>query len=123
MELMIVMVIIVILMSITVFPYSFYMDRYRVEKNFDMLSQEWILAHNDVKNGLLYNSDTHAHLYLDFASGSEQIDIYKSTGATSPRTLYRTISFDSHIQIQSFSGIDLGSSSHVLYHIAPPYGK
>lgn len=120
---MIVMAIIVILMSITLFPYNFYMQRSQVEKNIDSIAQEWILLHNDIKNGLLYDSNAHAHLYLDFASGSEKIDIYESTGTNSPQRLYRTLTLDTGIEIQSFSGISLGWSSHVFYHILPPYGK
>ncbi len=105
---MIVMAIIVILMSITLFPYNFYMQRSQVEKNIDSIAQEWILLHNDIKNGLLYDSNAHAHLYLDFASGSEKIDIYESTGTNSPQRLYRTLTLDTGIEIQSFSGISLG---------------
>lgn len=65
-EIMIVITLVVILMGIALFPYDYYMDRSRVEKNIDMVAQEWILAHNDIKNGLLYDASSHAHLYLHF---------------------------------------------------------
>lgn len=113
---------IAILMGIALFPYGYYMDRSRVEKNIDSISQEWILAHNDVKNGILYDTGSHAHLYLHFATGAESVDIYMSTGGTSPQKIYKTIPLDSNVRIQSFSGIELGSASGIIYHIEPPYG-
>lgn len=119
---MIVTTMIAILMGIALFPYGYYMDRSRVEKNIDSISQEWILAHNDVKNGILYNPDSHAHLYLHFTIGAESVNIYMSTGGTSPEKFYKTLPLEQKIQIQSFSGIELGGTSEIIYHIEPPYG-
>jgi len=120
-ELMIVISMIMILMGISLFPYNYYMDRARVEKNIDTISQEWILAHNDVKNGILYDTESNAHLYVYLFTGSNQMDIYMSTGGASPQKLYKSVALDRGIEIQSFSGIDLGSATGVIYHIIPPY--
>lgn len=113
---------IMILMGITMFPYSYYMDRSRVEKESDMLSQEWILAHSDVKNGTLYDGFSHAHLYFSFRTLSESIDVSLSTGGTSPQKIYKTIRLEKGIEIQSMSGAQLGNTSTLIYHISPPYG-
>lgn len=120
---MIVISMIAILMSISLFPYHFYMDRARVEWQVDALSQEWILAHNEVKNGLLYADNMHAHLYLTFATGSNIIELSVSTGGTSDKKYYKSIVFDEKIKIQSFTGIDLWGASRLIYHITPPLGK
>ncbi len=122
-ELMIVMAIIIILFSITLFPYDFYMERARVEKESDMISQEWILQHNAVRNGLLYSVDSHAHIFLHFATWSSTIEVYESTGMTSPQRLSKSIMLDKNILIQSFTGIEMWSSHDLWYHIVPPYGK
>ncbi len=119
---MIIISMIMILMGITMFPYSYYMDRSRVEKESDMLSQEWILAHSDVKNGILYDGISHAHLYFSFHTGSSTIDVTLSTGGTSPEKIYKTIYLEKGIEIQSMSGLNLGKTSTLTYHIAPPYG-
>lgn len=49
-ELMIVISVIVILTSIGFFPFSYYLERARVEKNIDSLSQEWLILHEDIRN-------------------------------------------------------------------------
>lgn len=53
MEMIIVITIIGILMSIVTLPYNYYMDRSRVERTIDSIAQEWMLAHNNVRNGVL----------------------------------------------------------------------
>ncbi len=121
-EIMIVISMIMILMGITMFPYSYYMDRSRVEKESDMLSQEWILAHSDVKNGILYDGVSLAHLYFSFHTGSNTIDITLSTGGTSPQKIYKTLHLENGIEIQSMSGAQWGNTSTLIYHISPPYG-
>lgn len=99
-ELMIVISMIIILMGITLFPYNYYMDRSRIEKDGDLIAQEWILAHNDVKNGLLYSPDAHAHLYLTFQTGASSILLSVSTGGTSPDRPYKIIPLESKVVIQ-----------------------
>lgn len=56
---MIVIAMIMILMSIGMVPYGYYMDRAQVEKTIDGITQEWVLAHNSVRNGILYDRDHH----------------------------------------------------------------
>jgi prepilin-type N-terminal cleavage/methylation domain-containing protein len=48
-EIMIVISMIAILLSIGLFPYSYYMERARVEKTVDKISQEWIIAHQNIR--------------------------------------------------------------------------
>lgn len=52
MELMIVMAIIGILMTFGLLPYKDYMDRAELSNNIDTISQEWILAHKEIRNWL-----------------------------------------------------------------------
>lgn len=120
---MIVMTMIAILFGIALFPYNYYMDRARVEKNIDHLAQEWILAHNDIRNGYLYDSQSHAHFYLHFPLDAEKVDIYMSTGGTSPQQYLRSIPFDKNVGIRSFSGIELWTATGVVYHITPPLAE
>jgi prepilin-type N-terminal cleavage/methylation domain-containing protein len=48
-EIMIVISMIAILLSTGIFPYSYYMERARVEKTVDKISQEWIIAHQNIR--------------------------------------------------------------------------
>lgn len=107
-ELMLVITMIGILMSITMIPYGYYMDRARVERSIDQVSQEWILAHNNVRNGVLTDNKEHnAHMYVELALGKDTIDMYTSTGGTSVKKLYKTVRLDDNIEILGFSGITL----------------
>ena len=66
MEMIIVITMIGILLSMGTIPYNYYMDRSRVERTIDQIAQEWVLAHNSVKNGVLTNDKSHnAHLYIE----------------------------------------------------------
>ncbi len=124
MEMIIVITIIGILMSIVTLPYNYYMDRSRVERTIDSIAQEWMLAHNNVRNGVLTVAKDHnAYLFVELEKGKDGITLWSSTGWDSPRTLYKTISFDRNIQIQDFSGISLGTATGITYEIMPPYGK
>lgn len=120
-ELMIVISMMLILFGISLFPYNFYMDRARVENSMDIVRQEWILAHNDIKNGLLYENTNHAHAYILLEKGKRSLDIWISSGSTSPKKLYKSIPFEGAVEILDFSGVSLGSSNSILYHISPPY--
>lgn len=120
---MIVIAMILILMSISLFPYGFYMDRARVEKNIDMIAQEWVLAHNDVRNGILYSGSINAHLSLKFQKGSDSIDILMSTGETLSERHYRTIMLDSGIEIIEIDGGSVGTGELFIYRIVPPYAR
>jgi type II secretory pathway pseudopilin PulG len=120
---MIVITMIIILMSITLFPYSYYMDRARVEKNIDMIAQEWVLAHNDIRNGLLYSGSIYAHLSLKFQKGSDTINILMSTGETASERPYRTITLDSGIEIIEIDGGSVGTGDLFIYRISPPSSR
>lgn len=112
-----------ILLSIGTIPYNYYMDRSRVERTIDQIAQEWVLAHNSVKNGVLTSDKNHnAHLYIELEKWSRSIKIESSTGGNLPRSPYKMIPLDSNIEIQSFSGITLGSATGITYEISPPYG-
>ena len=51
MELMIVIVIVGILMGMALLPYGEYMQRARLSNSVDTISQEWVLAHKQIRNG------------------------------------------------------------------------
>ena len=70
-----------------------------------MLSQEWLLAHTAIRNGMLYDGHSHAHMYLYFHTGSQSIEVFLSTGGLSPQRLYWTIHLESAVEIQSIQGI------------------
>ncbi len=65
-ELMIVVSIIMTLMGLVFFPYSYYMQRAYVENSIDIVGQKWILAHKDIRNGKLYDVSTSANKILIF---------------------------------------------------------
>lgn len=52
---MLVIAIIGILMALGMFPYAEYMRRAALSSSVDTVSQEWILAHKEVRNGILYS--------------------------------------------------------------------
>lgn len=120
-ELMIVIAMIMMLFAISIFPYNYYMDRARVENTIDTISQEWILAHNDVRNGILYDDSHHANLYVILKKWSHTIDIMSSVWWDTPKKIYKSFSFDGNEEILGFSGVELGSTQTVSYHIAPPF--
>ena len=109
-EIMIVLSMFLILFSISLFPYNFYMDRARVENSMDTIRQEWILTHQSIKNGLLYDSSSHAHAYISLEKGKKVMDIYTSNGAMGPRKLYKSIPFEGSVEVLDFSGMALGSA-------------
>lgn len=106
MEIMIVITMMMILSSIGMIPYGYYMDRAQVEKTLDMVSQEWILSHNSVRNGILYDTSKHADLYIKFESGAKNIEILLASGSTFSTTEkknYKILSLESKIEILTFS--------------------
>lgn len=121
-EIMIVISMIAILLSIGLFPYSYYMERARVEKTVDKISQEWIIAHQNIRGWLLHEgSGSHAHMYVDMRVGDWFVTFSTSTGGTSTKKEYKKYTFDSTIEILWFSGgIDPNSTS-LTYHITPPF--
>ena len=122
-EIIIVITMIGILLSMGTIPYNYYMDRSRVERTIDQIAQEWVLAHNSVKNGVLTNDKSHnAHLYIELEKWANSIVIQSSTGWDSLRHSYKTIPLDFNIEIQSFSGVIFWSAIGVTYQISLPYG-
>lgn len=86
MELMIVMAIIGILMTFGLLPYKDYMDRAELSNNIDTISQEWILAHKEIRNWL-ENSFTntkdqtevkkHSAIIFEFEKSATKIKKYE----------------------------------------------
>lgn len=137
-EMMIVISIVIVLFSVSIFPYSYYMQRAYVERTIDSIGQEWVIAHKDVRNGKMFDTNKHANLILVFEKWREWIRQYLLSGTTIPtmgelvspssNSNLREISpviFDSNIQILSFSW----SNQHFLndrilaYIIEAPYGR
>lgn len=54
MEVLIVLSIIGIIMTIGILPYWEYMKQARLINGVDLVSQEWILAHKEVRNGIIF---------------------------------------------------------------------
>ncbi|MBP9811954.1 prepilin-type N-terminal cleavage/methylation domain-containing protein [Candidatus Gracilibacteria bacterium] len=123
-ELMIVITIIVTLTGIGFFPFSYYLERARVEKNTDNLAQEWLILHEDIRNGLLYDSldpiSQHAHLFATMKKDDNFIDIEVATGSSEPKKFYKRITLDKPLRILSFSG-GANGANQVIYHLTPPF--
>lgn len=123
-ELMIVISVIVILTSIGFFPFSYYLERARVEKNIDSLSQEWLILHEDIRNWLLYDpldpASPHAHLFVTLKTNTDYIDLEVATGSSATRKFYKRIVLEKPIEIHSFSG-SADSATKVVYHLTPPF--
>lgn len=82
-ELMIVITIVGILMGISLLPYGSYMDQAKLSGNADSLSQEWILSHKEVRNGLEIDADnnpvtpnSHAGIIWEFDEANNSIKKY-----------------------------------------------
>lgn len=67
---MIVLSIIMTLMGLVFFPYTYYMQRAYVENSIDIVGQKWILAHKDIRNGKIFDTTAattiNAHKILVF---------------------------------------------------------
>jgi prepilin-type N-terminal cleavage/methylation domain-containing protein len=98
-EIMIVIAMIVILLGTSIFPYSYYMKRARLEKTLDAVSAEWIIAHQDIRSGKLHPSTKHASWIIDIKQGATTLDFYLTTGSTYIGSLERKLSFESGIQV------------------------
>lgn len=130
---MIVIAIILVLLSLVFLPYGYYMERSYVERSIDTVGQGWILAHKDIRNGKLFSEDRTASKLLIFRQGATEIESYLLSGSTLPSldTLATNtdirkenpIRLDSRIEIQSFSGANIGNSRVLGYYIEAPYGS
>ncbi|MFZ2256464.1 MAG: prepilin-type N-terminal cleavage/methylation domain-containing protein [Patescibacteria group bacterium] len=83
-EMMIVIAIIMMLLGLVLFPYSYYMQRAYVENTGDTIAQGWILAHKDVRNGKLFDIGTTANKLLIFRKGSREVEQYLLSGSVIP---------------------------------------
>jgi type II secretory pathway pseudopilin PulG len=132
---MIVISIVGILMSITLFPYRYYMQWAYVERATDSISQEWVLAHRAIRAGLQFDpiaQNKHARLFMVFQTGSTTIESYLLSGSTLPDlatfttgnniTKYKTLTLDDGVEILALTGSLYGSGGRVGYMISPPYG-
>lgn len=123
-EMMIAISIIVILTSIAFIPFSYYLERAKVEKNADSLGQEWLILHEDIRNWLLYDSldalSPHAHLFATLKKDNDFIDIEVSTGSTATKKFYKRIDLEKPIKILAFSWSANGANT-VVYHLTPPH--
>lgn len=77
MELMIVIAIVGILMGISLLPYGTYMEQARLSNNADVVAQEWILAHKEVRNGIEFDQTDKNHAAIIFEFDEENNSIKK----------------------------------------------
>ena len=134
---MIVVSIIVFLVSFALFPYSYYMKRSYVERTRDMFGQEWILAHKEVRNGKLFDTDKHAHIALIFERSKAWIEEYIFSWSTTPALsdfvpdtsnpdikFEKFLAFDSDIRLLDFHGFTgADTMDRFGYVIEPPFWK
>lgn len=102
-ELMIVLTIIGILMGISIFPFGEMMQRARLSNSIDLVAQEWILAHKEVRNGKEFSKDdnTHATEIFEFETGKNEVKKY----------LYKTKAVDD--KVQQITATDFANSANL----------
>ncbi len=135
---MIVIAIVIFLFSIAIFPYSYYMERWYVERTMDSIGQEWILAHKEVRNGKMFDTNIHANKVLIFRKERGELEQYLLSWSTIPPIgdfiasptnpdikADTSLVFDSRIEILDFSGSAILSSGDntLWYFIEAPYGS
>ena len=119
---MIVISMIALLLWSGIFPYMYYMDRARVEKTIDAISQEWIMAHQNIRWGLLHEGTwSHAHMYIDMKEWDGFITLSTSTGGSSMKKVYKKYVFDKNITILELTGSIDAATTDLIYHISPPF--
>lgn len=142
MELMIVIAIVGILMGISLLPYGTYMEQARLSNNADVVAQEWILAHKEVRNGIEFvdsdatTPDSHAAIIFEFDEEKNSIKKYlqkfkNDDGTEKARNsdFFTTATFKKEIPFErnvKFLGTDLVATNNkekFYYVIMPPYGK
>jgi lipopolysaccharide export LptBFGC system permease protein LptF len=116
---MVVIGIIMFLFSLTLFPYGYYMQRAYVERVADTVGQEWILAHKEIRNGKLLQSDTfaHANTLLVFRPQAQKIEKYYFSGSIDQ---IGDMSIDRLQQLEVAPSIDLDSSIRILSFSGTP---
>jgi len=117
-----------ILMVVGMFPYAEYMRRAALSNAVDTIAQEWILAHKEVRNGVLFSDDVeekHAHLVIAFKKNSSTIQEYLLSGSELPTSFeesgikkYKSFTLERAIQVQGSEDI---AGDTIYYVIAPPF--
>ena len=113
-EMMIVLTIVAILMAIGMFPYAQYMRRAALSTSVDTVAQEWVLAHKEVRNGILYSgstdttTDRHGYILIEFKKNSDTIGEYLlSSGSVNSvyddKKLFKTLTLDYGAVVLGFS--------------------
>jgi hypothetical protein len=134
---MVVISIILFLFSTILFPYSYYMQRAYVERTADLIGQEWILSHKEVRNGKLLSIDPpeHANILLVFRPNGTRIERYLFSGSIdqlgdmSPDILKNLhtdtpILLESDIRILGYSGsVELDQDLPLGYIITAPLAQ
>lgn len=149
MELMIVMAIIGILMTFGLLPYKDYMDRAELSNNIDTISQEWILAHKEIRNWLENSFWTEAKKHsaiifefkkweskikkyeVDFDEVSEikdwknifknSIDIKNLVSDKTKIKKYKEINFSKNIEIKE--NFEKNFDKKIFYILIPPFAQ
>jgi prepilin-type N-terminal cleavage/methylation domain-containing protein len=75
-EMMIVISIIITLIMLVGYPYSYYMERGYVERVGDSIAQNWILAHKDIRNGKIFDTAKNANMLIVFEKDKNVIEQY-----------------------------------------------
>ncbi len=134
---MIVIAIILVLFSIALFPYGYYMQRSYVENTIDTVGQEWILAQKEIRNGKMFDATKHANAVIIFRKGSEEIEQYMlswtvlpplsefSQNTSNPNIkTSKIIQFENNIEVLDFTGGSINATDSVLgYYIEAPFAS
>ncbi len=135
-EILIVISIIGILMTMSLFPFKSYMDRSALRQSKDEISQEWILSHKAVRNGLQFEKDDintpnvdewkHAFVLFAFEPKSSIIELSLVRESDPSQWIhkkpYKTIELKRGIEVIWFSGST--NPGDILYYlITPPYAS
>lgn len=141
MEMMIVITIIGILMGISAFPYGDYIRRARLSNSVDTISQEWILSHKKIRNGLQFDTNaTHASIIWKFDEENNSIEKFLFSGSLDEKHELMNLADDfwkseitkkmwreNAVKLEKdvfFRGSDIKKNDEIFYYaITPPYAK
>ncbi len=133
-ELMLVMTIIITLLGLSFFPYSYYIQRASVTASIDTIGQSWILAHKDIRNGQLFNESKSANKIFIMNKWSNEIEQYIFAGWDIPNIdsfsthpdirKEKSIMLDWAITLLDFSSSNLSHEDNFLgYYIEAPNAR
>jgi hypothetical protein len=98
------------------------MERAKTEKAIDGITGEWIMAHQDVRGGILHDGGpSHAHIFIEMNTGDNFITLSTATGVLGPKKEYKKYTFDRGIEILEFTGSIMDSPTTLIYHMTPPF--